>query len=249
MKIKITTRQQLEGIIYTWFNEHNTCVIKLHEETTDDFFYFTSSKINNTTLLLSMCAGDVSVGGVVNSNDGKSIMNWIKDKCNYIDFRVANLTIYLDDNKNNDSGKLNFRQSYLKNHIDIKKTTPILITELEDAIDLFVRFLENDNCTKLIFSFSVLIPDLNHEFKLDLVIDKIYVYNKTFICFSTVRPDIKGYFPGYDDCIYRYIPNSDYSIVELEDACDTRLFTLFTRCAYVSKEEIDIYAYSNCEII
>lgn len=249
MKIKILTRQQLEGIVYTYFNTHNDCVIKLHEESSDDFFYFTSSKLNNTSLLLSMCAGDVSVGDVVNSTDGKFIMNWIRDKCDYIDFSVANLTAYLEDSKNDISTKLNFRQSYLKNHADVKKTTPILIVDINDAVDLFVRFLENDNCTKLIFSFSVLIPDLNHNFQLDLVIDKMYVYNKTFICFSTIRPDIKGYFPGYDDCIYRYIKNNDYNTVELEDACDTKLFTLFTRCSYVSKEEINIYAYSNCEII
>jgi hypothetical protein len=247
MKIKILTQQQLEGIVYTYFNEHHNCVIKLHEESSNDFFYFTSSKLNNTSILLSMSAGDVSVGDVVSSNDGKSIMNWIKDKCNYIDFGVANLTLYLEDNK--DSDKLNFRQSYIKNHIDIKKTTPILITEIDDALDLFKRYLINDNCTKLIFSFSVLIPDLNHQFKLDLVIDKMYVYNKTFICFSTVRPDIKGYFPGYDDCIFRYIPNNEHSLMQLDDECDIRLFTLFSRCAYVSKEEIDIYAYSNCEVI
>ena len=118
MKIKIETRQQLEGIVYTWFNEHDNCVIKLHEESSDDFFYFTSSKLNNISILLSMCAGDVAVGDVIDSSNGKFIMDWIQDKCNYIDFRYANLTAYLEDNKDGVSTKLNFRQSYLKNHMD-----------------------------------------------------------------------------------------------------------------------------------
>lgn len=249
MKIKILTQQQLEGIVYTYFNEHNNCIIKLHEESSDDFFYFTSSKLNNTSLLLSMCAGDVSVGNVVSSNDKKYIMDWIKDKCNYIDFSVANLTMYLEENKNEVSTNLNYRQEYLYNHHNTKKTTPILIIDINDAIDLFIRFLENDKCTKLIFSFSVLIPDLNHVFQIDLIIDKTYVYNKTYISFTTIRPDIKGYFPGCNDSIYHYVPKNKSCLDELEDVCDMELFTIFTRCAYVSKEEIDIYAYSNCEII
>lgn len=249
MKIKIENRQQLEGIVYTYFNQYDNCVIKMHEESSDDFFYFTSSKLNKTRILLSMCIGVVSVGDVVNSDDGKSIMNWIKDKCNYIDFDVANITAYLEDNKNETSSKLNYRQEYLYKHHNTKKTTPILIVDIHDAIDLFVRFLENDKCTKLIFSFSVLIPDLDHLFQIDLIIDKTYVYNKTYISFTTVRPDIKGYFPGYSDCIYHYVPKNNSCLVELEDVCDAELFTIFTRCAYVSKEEINIYAYSNCEII
>ena len=248
MKIKITSQSQLEGIVYTCFQEYNNCVIKLHEEYSDDFFYFTSSKLNNVNILLSMCAGDVSVGDVINSNNGKDIMNWIKDKCSYIDFSVSNLTAYLEDDKKESSSNLNYRQAYLKNHVDVKKTTPILIPDIYDALDLFGRFLDNDNCTKLIFSFNVLIPDLNHNFKIDLVLDKIYVYNKTFICFSTTRPDIKGYFPGYHDCIYRYTKNEN-AISELMETCDSQLFTIFTRCTYVSNEEINIYAYSNCELI
>lgn len=249
MKIKIENREQLEGIVYTWINQHHDCVIKLHEQSSDDFFYFTSSKLNNTTLLLSMCAGDVSVGDVVNSNDGKFIMNWIKNKCDYIDFNVAILIAYLEDNKNESLTNLNYRQQYLQRHADIKKTTPILIVDIHDAIDLFVRFLKNDKCTKLIFSFSVLMPELDHTFLLDLVIDKTYVYNKTCISFSTVRPDIKTYFPDLHDTVFRYIPNNNESLVELEDECESHLNTIFIRCMYVSKEEINIYTYSNCEII
>lgn len=247
MKIKIKTQQQLEGIIYTWFKEHNNCVVKLYDELCNDFFYFTLSRLNNTSILLSMCAGEISAGDVVNINDNNSIMNWIHNKCNYIDFNVANLTAYLEENKTGTN--LNFRQEYLKNHIAIKKNVPILITNINDAMDLFVRFLKNDQCTKLIFSFKVYIQDLKHTFLIDSVIDKSYVYNKTCISFSTVRPDIKGYFPDRHDSIYRYFPNNKENLDELKDECESHLNTLFIRCMAVSKEEIDIYAYSNCEVI
>lgn len=248
MKLEIKTQQQLEGIIYTYIHEHNNCTIKLHEKTHDDFFYFTSSKLNNNQILLSLCAGDVSVGNVMNINNGKDLMKWIHEKCNYIDFSVANITMYLEE-ENKTTSDLNFRQEYLKNHAAVKKTTPLLIVDCEDAIDLFVRFLKNDRCTKLIFSFKVFIPDLNYTFLLDLVIDKTYVYNKTCISFSTVRADIKGYFPSQHDSIYRYTPNNNDSLAELKEECASHLDTLFIRCLCVSKEEINIYAYSNCELI
>lgn len=247
MKIKITSKEQLEGIVYTQIKDKMNCVIKIYEAANDDFFYFSSIKINNTDLLISMSAGDVSVGNVIKHEDGKSIMNWIRDKSQYIDFRYANLTMYLDDNEPYD--QLNFRQKYLKKHSSVKKKTPILILESNDAIDLFDRFLQNDKCTKLIFSFRVFICDLNHTFLIDLVIDKTYTYNKTCITFSTVRPDIKSYFPDPHDSVWTYLPNNNENIAELKEECETYLNTLFTRCMYVSKEKINIYAYSNCELI
>lgn len=267
MKIKIETRKQLEGIVYTWFNEHDNCVIKLHEESSDDFFYFTSSKLNNVSILLSMCAGDVSVGDVVDSKNGRNIMNWIQDKCNYIDFGVADLTIYLEDDKIENTSKLNFRQTYLKNYMDIKKTTPILLTQANwsDIEDLFKRFLNNDSCTKLIYAFKTYIPDLKYAFQVDLVIDKLYIYNKTLISFTTARSDVEGFFPGNTlfifngknvndidgnvDRIYRYIQNNERYISELCYEFCSHMQLLLTRCMNVTNEEVNIYAYSNCEII
>lgn len=247
MKIEIKTRPQLEGIIYTHIHENPNCIIKIHEKSSNDLFYFTSIKLNEYSILLSMSYGDVSVGNIKNISNGKQIMEWIHDKCDYINFDTASLTVILEENKK--YVDLNFRQEYLMNHMSVKKTTPILIHDTGDSIELFERFLKNDKCTKLVFSFSILIPDLKHKFQLDLVIDKIYTYNKTCIVFSTVRPDIKTYFPDPCDSIFRYLPNNKENIDELEEECILHLNTIFARCMVLSKEEINIYAYSNCEII
>ena len=262
MKIKIENKNQLQEIIYTWIQQYNNCVIKLYEQNCDDFFYFTSAKINNKSLLLNMCAGNISVGDVIDI-DGKLIMGWIKEKCEYIDFKYANLTAYLEDSTS--KSNLNFRQVYLKDYSDIKKTTPILLMEFEDAMELFERFLNNDECTKIVYAFSIDIPDLNHTFKIDLMVDKIYVYGKTLISFSKTRPDVKGLFPssttimyngdisndipGNVDSMHVYFPKDEENLAYLCDAFTDNILTILTRVMNVSKEKVNIYAYSNCELI
>lgn len=258
MAIEIVNKSQLESIIYTWFNENENCIIEIKDKYAGGYIYFTSSKLPDGNVLLSLCVESRSIGDVVNPNDGKAKMKFIKEKCGIIDFGKAHLIVSLKTN--NESDTLNYIDSYLKFHSETKETTPILITRMADAICLFSKFVWNDECNKLIFSFSIPISDLNYDFTLDLVIDKISIYDAQFICFNTVREDMDNastivlYPDGYIEEIHPdlsmfFRTDSEKNMKELSFRFIDNMLDTFERLTYLSDEEIEIYAYSNCNLI
>ena len=173
MKIKISTREQLESVIYTWFNEHENCTIELVDRKFGGHIYYTSTKLSDDSTLLSMCVGEKSVGDTINFNNKASKLHWIKGKINIIDFENADIVAILKyTNKTNVQTKEDYR-SYPETYRKVKKTTPIKIETINDALYLFSKFLSGSNFYTLIFSVRVPIIDLNHIFTLDFIVDKI----------------------------------------------------------------------------
>ena len=111
MEIKVKSKTQLIGILYTWLTQNYNCIIELKDIIVDQSLYISSCAYPNNTVLLSFSINEKSIGNIINSDDNKSRMNWIEDKCGYIDFSHANLVVNLIENDS-------------KNE-DIKKSTPI----------------------------------------------------------------------------------------------------------------------------
>lgn len=258
MKVKIKTQLQFESVVYTTLNQHENCTITIQDENSNACMYFVSSKLSDNNVLLSLCAGDKSIGDVVKINDGKSKMNWIKENCR-IDFDYADIVVDIpssqskDNNENAGYFKLNhndYRKEYLQKYCNMKKyQVPILIENSTDAMELFTSFLHNHGCNKIIFSFSVIVPDLKHRYILELVIDKIYVYGRTLISFVSVRPDMKDItFTCPSDSVTEYFPKNRESDARLISDFYDYIMTCFYRCTLVSDQEIEIKVYSNCKL-
>lgn len=247
MSIKIESRKHLEGIIYTWFKENEDCIIELQDLSLGGHIYFMSSKLPDGTIFLSVCAGNDSIGNVI-FNNNKSRIEWIKDVCDIIDFDKARIVADLKSpNKKKDIPSYKDNYSYLKTYQKTKSTVPIKIIDIDDAEELFWKFLNNDKCDKMIYSFNIPIPDLDNIFKLDCILDKVFVYGRTLISYATTTDGLNCF--ASDFIIEHDIDRNKENEMHLWDICKEILLALFSRCALVSSEEIDIYVYSNCELI
>lgn len=268
MKIKILTREQLEGIVYTWINQYPDCVIDLFDECLHKSFYMSSKKLSEETILLNITVENKSIGNPIHIKDNKSKMEWIKEKCGYIDWEYANLTANLEETNNEEISKLNYIDTYYNEYGQTKESVPILVDDMTTAMILFLKFLTNDNCNHLVFSFGVHVPCIKSPFKMEIIIDKIYIPSRIIICFSNQRiteyyhKDTNNFnsfmviYPDNEierctpkDAIFEYIPENDNSVRELATFLYAAIKGNFSRCASISNEEINIYAYSNCELI
>ena len=245
MRVKIQSQLQLESIIYTWFSENENCIIELTDEDKKASIYFISCKLPNGLVSLSACAGGHVIGNYMNHNDGKEIMKFVKEHCKIIDFdNIKNLYVILNKDKNTET---NIYKSVQNDNNEVKRNTPILVKTLVDALELFCRFLRNKECNKLIYTFKVFIPEYNRMHVLDYVIDKMEIYgNAVCVCSVTSFPgfeapnDLDGYFRYYDD---------KENLISTTKFVAKNLLWTFRRCMTVSKEEIELYVYSNCELI
>lgn len=145
---------------------------------------------------------------------------------------------------------VDYRMDYLTKHNQMKLfQKPIEIETKREAITLFGDFLENDRCNKMIFALSILISDLKTKFCIDLVIDKIYTYGRTFITFILVRPDMCDMdFKDPSDTLLEYDDRYIYSKDELIIHFSKVISSCFYRCSKMSKENIKIEVYSNTRI-
>ena len=145
---------------------------------------------------------------------------------------------------------VDYRMDYLTKHNQMKLfQKPIEIETKREAITLFGDFLENDRCNKIIFALSILIPDLKTKFCIDIVIDKLYTYGRTFVTFILVRPDMCDMdFKDPSDTLLEYDDRYIYSKNELITHFSKVISSCFSRCSKVSKENIKIEVYSNTRI-
>ena len=264
MKAKIQSRIHLESVLYTCIDKYDNCVIELKCENTGESLYITSIELPNDTVLLSLSTNkiDRAIGNAINKNDGRSKMAWIKEKCEFIDFSDnPDFTLYMPEQQELSHNKLDYKKSYLKSQEEVKKSIPLKIVNLDDAMDLFCKFLKNNNCNKLIYSFNVIIKDLKYKFTLNLIIDKLYVFSKSLITFVFERerakdasfmillPDgeIQHNVPRVD--LFELDPIDGDNILDMLNFCEMGLLGAFDRCCNVSEEEVELYVYSNCELI
>ena len=246
MKIKISSREQLQSVIYTWFNEHKNCIIELQDIYLGGCIYFMSSKLPDDTTLLSMCVGETSIGDVISFDDKKSKMEWIKNKLKVIDFDNANITAQLKSADKIINVEDKEYRTYPESYRRVKKTIPVLISTIDEAQELFSRFLKNSECKTLIFSITVPIVDLGYVFTLDFVIDKIFIYGRTLISFTTTSKDTDVFVSHY---LIEYTVNDDETTMDLKDICDDIILGLYRRCMIVSNEDISVYVYCNHELL
>lgn len=244
MRVKIKSQLQLESIMYTWFSDNENCLIELLDEDINSSIYFISYKLPNGLVSLSACAGGHTIGNYMSHNDGKGIMEFVKEYCGIVDFdKIRNLyAILKTDKKEIDTCKLNRDD----NKRIKKETTPVLVTTLDDAIDMFHRFMDNKDCNKLIFTFKVPMHEYKTMFVLDYNIDKINLYGKPMM--SCTYTKMSGFAPIMIDG-FLSISNDKEALEDISEFVTQTLVYLFKRCMYVSNEEIDLYIYSNCELI
>lgn len=222
--------------------------------------------LSSERVLLNLVVGDKSIGNPVRIKDHKAKMEWIKNICGWIDWSCANLIALLeDDNPKNED--LNFIDKYYNEYNQTKKNTPTLVKNMSDAFNIFLKFLTNTKCTHLVFLFEVYVPAIKSQFAIELIIDKLFMYGRTFVGFSHDKINKYHYnntnnFNSFlvleDNKLKSYIPHDDLLEYESKDdenvkeLCEILYSTIkgsYNRCAILSNEEINIYAYSNCELI
>lgn len=244
MQIKIENCHQLESVMYTWIQQHKNCTIELLDINAQCSIYFSTCKLPNDTLLISMTINDKSIGNTVQYNDGKAIMNWIKDKCKLINFEQANIVALLNVTE---TQQQNFSLANINLNKDVKRNTPIMISTINDGEELFMRFLRKKECNKMVMVFAIAIPDLKVTFRPEVIIDKFYLYDKPLISFSVTRTQ------GINDieccCIMDCLFEDEECLSNLIDAFYEFALGTFKRCMRVSDEEISVYVHTDNNLI
>lgn len=272
MELKIMSKGQLIYIICTTLNQYDDCVIEFNNSNADRPIFVISNKLADNKVLLSLCAGNMSVGNVI-PNTPKEKKLWVDDNLNkgYFDEEITvKITIKQDkDNTIKDSNIndinlddefenvdpeghydiVDYREDYLTKHNRMRITqTPIKISNIDQAFSLFQRFLIKDNCDKLIISFYTNIPDLDHTFIIDVVFDKLYVYGRTIISCILTRPDMGDIeFTSPSDFLFEYKYKHKSNNEELFSKFYDMINMAYLRCSLVSGKEVKINAFSNCK--
>lgn len=266
ISLTTNTKDDLKTIIVTSIIIYEDCVIELNN--TYSSIFIVSSKITEDNILLSLCADKKSIGDVIKRGDYDKIENIIKtsfiDNIEIYNSISVTITPKIDDNIDGElediiysdykldnicSDKYNYKDKYLINHNKIKVfNQPLKIKTIYDAVGLFKKFIVNDNCTKLIISFSVYIPSIDHTFILDLISDKMYTYGRTLISLIISRADInninlKYKYDTIDEC------NKEKETIDDEIINFYKMaMVCFNRCMHISTEEIKIEAYSDIKL-
>lgn len=265
MEIKIENRNQYEGIVYTWIKENENCTIEAIISDYESPGYFFSYKLPTGLILVGFTVEDALINCHIEKDDTEALMKFIKDCSDVIEWSLKpNITIKLIGEKDEVQKRvLNFRDEYVKSINDTLSTTPIKIVTDTDALEMFLRFLDSDKCTRLVYEMIIPIPDINYKFRWEIIVEKIVLGMRTFVSFMCRRADTKGRLKNmlalYPDGeiyeaipkegIMRFIKNNDDCVQELVNELHDLLISSFRRCLHMSKEEVDIYVYSNCELI
>lgn len=275
MNFSIKSLDHLISLLYTSLKQYNNCILELKEKNvSDNSIFFVSTILNEELRSLSICVGTKSIGNIILTKSQEMLYNWVQDTCNDIfrnEFPSDTLTLiiknkevnYEEDDYDNDETEeeleftnfdpegyydiIDYRDEYLTKHNRIRMLqNPLKISNIDQAIKLFTEFLKKDKCNKIIFSICIYIPDLDHEVIMDINIDKLYTYGRTLISFIISRPDIGDLeFTDMNDIIMEYDYKSKANIQSLLYNFNVIITNCFYRCLVLSKENVNIYVYSN----
>ena len=147
-----------------------------------------------------------------------------------------------------------YRDDYMTKHNRIRMfQEPIKLNEfnLGQLCNIFELFINKDSCDKFIISFSKYVKAADHTFILDLVIDKLYVYGKTFIVFTGTRPDMgENQLKSVHDTIVEYRDyNKDDCMPYLYECFEEVVLSYYDMCRLVADGKVNINLYSNCKLI
>lgn len=140
----------------------------------------------------------------------------------------------------------NFNRSYYLNKVrDIGGSDLIKVENLSKLLRITKLLLSDENCDQIVVTFSIIIPDIEYVYLMDVIIDKFYTFGMKIAIVNIVRPDFR--------CA---IQEPSIFNISNEECIDTTLDNLsedyiqiFKRCMPCSSEEVDIYVRSNCELI
>ena len=267
--IVIRTKEDLKENMCKALSLFPDCTLSLNK------LYVTSSRINDDNVVISLCHdANIYLSGIVNYKNYSEIEDFVKNNIiehvkipdeNYYEILNINVKIPeelteddLDDDTYNEKFdpegyyNIDFKEDYLTKHNRIRMLqTPIPIANVNDALKFFARFIMNDKCNKLIISFSVSIPSIDHIFIIDLVFDKFYIYGRTMMSFTISRPDC---YPGFSikdpsDHITEFDKNNKNLVEKLMEDAKDYMFMCFKRCSFISDQDIEIDVYSNIKLI
>lgn len=248
-----SNKNELENFIYSTLAMYTDCVIELNNNISSIFII--SSRLSDEDVLISLCAGDKSIGEVFSDNNSKyefirnKVLRMVKMFNNPIYVTVIpkeDIDIDIDDDIEEYDNNYN-------NHIEKDDQTSTKITNINDAVNLFKKYLVNDKCDSLIISFKVLTKALTYSnyFCLDIICDKVYLKNQnsSLISFIIEIPnlDVKNRYSNSK--IYEFNSNIMDSLISITELFKQFVMSCFMRCYYISKEEIEINAYSNIKLI
>lgn len=264
MEIKIKSQEQLESIVYTYMMQYENCVIELLINNKFKEYFITYRTPSTYQIILIYYYTDNSYSKVVNDKDGKIIMEFIKHCCDSYDWNeIYEIVIKLVSEEGNTKirEKLNYKNEYVKSYNETVKRDPIMITNIIDAEELFIRFLNEEDCDRIIYAMGITIQDLKYTYCLETIVEKVVLGVGQFVSIMTRRKDSKGLFTDFivmeDDDIKEYMPrNYIYKFAHnnecthhLLDNLRNTLIDNFRRCMMISNEEVEIYVRSNCELI
>lgn len=268
--MKIKSHNELKEVISKEMAEYDDFSIELNND--HGSLFISSSLLTEDKVVISLSAADKSIGVVADSDDHQSKMNFIQENClNLITGFPITITLiekinidlidpddaYDDDEDFEDDGYYeigDYRDEYFAIYEGMKELQPpICINNANDALKIFSEFLKRKDFDKLIISFSILIPDLNHTYLADLVVDKLYVYGRTLISFVLARPDMKEVmhieFNDNNDIISEFVQSDKNSVDYVTQLFYSRIMTLYAKTSFLSNEKVKICARSNCKLL
>ena len=268
--MKIKSNEQLIGILYTQFKHTRDCVIKLFDKNNNKSCYFVSTELPDKKVMLSMGIGSKGLANIIDICDS-DLYRWVKDRAEMFDINdkqeleieiivkgeskqiveiPEDIEIPQDTDTLDPEGYYDitdYREDYLLKHNRMRiLQEPIQVHNLDHSWELYKEFLHNDQCNKLIFSFCIFVPyPVNHNFTMDLTIDKLVVFTRTFISFNISRPDIGiEYKDNNQDIIIEY----DENIKNIIETFYDQIKACYLRCSVLSNREVYINAFSNIKL-
>jgi hypothetical protein len=239
-----STLNELTNFILMQTTLCRPCSIKIEHRQSNKVLYFTTYKLDNKTFCISICINDMSVGKTYKSNNinHSNIYDWIYDYCSTIPTEyIPELVITLDVDYNDAYIDTTYKQEYILLYTDTKKSIPTKIVDLNDIKDWLDTFLLNNYYRLFIIEISVRVPEFNYDYKKEIIVHKNYTYGFDHLNVTQIQPDMQPIEENRSTVGVIYdIDSKDLfnDIIEL-------LSANIQHCRNLSKEEIEIYVYSN----
>ena len=280
MNFVIEGVNDLNHFLYNSFKQYDDCVITLYDDA-DHYIYYTMTTINDYEKLISITFNTDSFGKSFNIDSTEEVFEWIKETCIFEDENnntIIKILLIVKDNVLDEDSDINpfqymsevekippktYQDKYLLYQDSILNSEPVELGSTNDAYDIFNQFLSNPMCDKLIFQFLVFMEDIKHTFLLNIVIDKNYVGEKTYISITTKRPDLDKFVKTHSgsDTMWRLdYMGKNYELID----CHQQIYYHYDIDEYFreilnhaklraknisyGKNKIHLFAYSNCFI-
>ena len=240
MRLKAKDEYELTNIITKYLTIELAVQITLMDEDDDPLMRFVSNKLENNLYNSTVVAPNLIDHIIVDHEElvYSDIYDQVFKHINKIDnIQDIEIEVIIEGNFNKDY--------YMDKLNNLVETTPIKIKTLRSLMNFTDCILKDKIIDQTIISFRVNIPDLDYVLCLDMIIDKVYTFGFGAAIVSIVRPDLGESIKETDV----YYIGGKKAVEETKKQLKKDYINIFKRCMACSSEDIEIYAYTNCEVI